>query len=114
MNKRHATPLFLAAILPGLVACDTIRGSHIEVSNQTGTTLKDVSIAFADAKLHRDSLPAGSVLTFRPRPKHDGGITISYTADGLPVRHELGYASPPLPMECKFAIVHEDVTGNCT
>lgn len=96
-----------------LSSCKMLRENRFEITNKTGHNLKEIQVFFADASIERQSLSPGEKLSFHPSPEHDGGISISYLENGNRVKHELGYAAPPISMTCEFQIVDNDIRGDC-
>lgn len=114
MKLKRSNILVAAIVLAGLAfSYSLLHWYHFEIINVTGHELKDVHVVFADASRTRQSLGDGETYSFRPNPKHDGGISVSYIEDGNLVKHELGYVAPPISMKCKFEIVGKDVRGDC-
>src|SRR5262245_32179149 len=104
--------LFVAIALPN-ASCNALRSDKVEVVNRSNSTLSEVRLAYADDKFERPSLGPGEAFDVSPSPNHDGGILLSYKLDGQTMKHELGYAAPPISMTCKFEISGRDVRGNC-
>ncbi|MGE4366356.1 hypothetical protein [Thermomonas sp.] len=106
-------PVAVALVVLMLSSCDMLRGNKFEITNETGHELEDVRVSFADAGAQRQSLGPGETLSFRPSPDHDGGISVSYVENGKKVKHDLGYAAPPISMKCEFQITSTDILGDC-
>lgn len=109
------THLLVAAIVAviSLSSCRLPYSNSFEIKNETGNQLTNVRVLFADAIGECKSLGSGETYTFRPSPKHDGGVSISYVERGMLVEHKLGYVAPPIPAACKFKITSNDVIGEC-
>jgi len=107
-------PLTATLVILLLSSCDLLRWNKFEITNETGHTLEDVQISFADASAQRQSLAPGETFYFRPSPRSEGGISVSYLQDGKRVEHEFGYVVPLISMRCKFQITSDDIHGNCT
>jgi len=106
-------PVVVILMILMLSSCDMLRGNKFEITNETGHELEDVQVSFADASAQRQSLGPGETFSFRPSPDHDGGISVSYMENGKRVKHDLGYAAPPIPMRCEFKIMSNDIRGDC-
>ncbi len=106
---------YVAAVIMilSLSSCDILRGYKFEIINETGHELEDVQVSFADDTAQRKSLGPGEAFSFRPSPNTSGGISVSYTEDGVRVEHKLGYVAPPISTRCKFQIRSDDIHGNC-
>jgi len=107
-------PLTATLVILLLSSCDLLRWNKFEITNETGHALEDVQISFADASAKRQSLAPGETFYFRPSPRSDGGISVSYLQDGKRVEHELDYAATPLSTRCEFRVASDDIHGNCT
>jgi len=106
-------PVTAALVILLLSSCDMLRGNKFEITNETGHTLEDVQISFADASAQLQSLAPGETFSFRPSPRGDGGISVSYLEDGKRVEHKLGYAATPISTRCEFQITSDDIHGDC-
>ena len=106
-------PLTAVLMILMLSSCDMLRGNKFEITNKTAHKLEDVQVSFADANAKRQSIDPGETFSFRPSPGHDGGISVSYTENGKRVKHDLGYAAPPISMMCEFQVTNTDILGGC-
>jgi hypothetical protein len=104
-----------AVVLVALVlsSCAPFPDYKLTITNKTGGELRDLEVLFADAQMRHQSLGPNEMLSLRPSPSRDGGISISYLEEGQHVHHDLGYVAPPISMECEFQIMSDDVTGEC-
>lgn len=110
MRIKSVTVVLMILVLS---SCDMLRGNKFEITNETGHELEDVQISFADASAQRQSLAPGETFSFRPSPRTDGGISVSYLENGKRVEHKLGYAATPISMKCEFQITSDDIHGSC-
>lgn len=105
--------VMVATVILFLSSCYLLRGNKLEITNKTGHELKDVQISFADASAQRRSLAPGETFSFRPSPRSDGGISVSYLENGKRIEHKLGYAATPISTRCEFQITSTDILGDC-
>lgn len=89
-------------------------GNKFEITNETAYELKDIQVSFADFSGKRQSLGPGQTFSFRPSPDRDGGISVSYMKNGKRIKHELGYAAPPISTTCRFKITNNGIRGDCS
>jgi len=90
-----------------------LQNNHFTVKNETGQSLNNIRISFADDTFEQRSLAPGDSLSFQPWPDHDGGISLSYMASGKRFDHVLGYVAPPISMTCEFSVIGDKVQGDC-
>ena len=84
-----ATPLTL-----GISACAYFLGSDISVRNQSLTTLSNLCVTMASAKLRCSDVPSGNSMELKSRPSTDGTIAVSFVAGGRLYQKEFGYVAP--------------------
>lgn len=106
-------PVTIIVIIMMLSSCDMLRGNKFEMTNETGHTLEDIQVSFADVSAKRQSLGPNERLYFEPSPKRDGGISISYVVGRNRIKREVGYVAPPFSIRCKYRVTNDGLLGEC-
>ena len=78
--RRILAVLLLPAVLA--LGCVEFEGARINVYNGSGVRLTDVTLSGAGFEETIESLAPGGTTTLRVHPEREGGLTLTFTADG--------------------------------